>query len=636
MLDSTPDIVVKAWAIVAALANVAASFALGNKIVGQLAIQLPCSATRFILKFGVGYNALSWLAVVASLLGLSQPKWLLPIVAVLASYGLWLGLRGLSYSNFVGLWSRLRKHGWLTLVGLAAIGPAACYPETWDELVYHCELPQRWLADAQLGFYWDLPYSAFPSLVEINSWLIAPIEPIIGPRIILGFIWLSGLWLVYANLRFVLEHFHALALTLAFALTDTMLLTASGAYVEAALLLNFLLLMLLLQTAAHDPSCATWRYSFALGLLAGGCGAIKLTGMAILLLVFALQLLRVFKALPAQPERLQQLLVFTAASVVLVAPFFIRPWLASGNPLFPYFESWFTNNAARIESSQYHHAIGSAFGTQGLSAWVLSPLLLSFNQSVFDGTFGLQSALLCVVILVRSVMLVRARKIPSDIVVIAIATVWLFTFWYLTAQQARFAIPAEAGLWLLAAWLIQGLAQRARNAIACGVLVLALLSLPWPATNFYIGVWLANVGLVDNRILLSEATGDDYLPLADAIDELTLPTSRIMLVLEHRSFFLPRDTIVGTPFFQSAGFTPPEDFETAEKCLGVLLQMKATHLVVATRPLGPDVPEVWAERLPHLRKGLEDAAARGWLEPMWASDTHQLLRVTGPPTLDSQ
>src|SRR5947199_351201 len=76
---------------------------------------------------------------------------------------------------------------WATVASLVLIivtlGPALSYPSGWDELVYHHELPRRWLADGWPAFYPDLPYSGFPSLGEILFWLMAPIEDVIAPRL---------------------------------------------------------------------------------------------------------------------------------------------------------------------------------------------------------------------------------------------------------------------------------------------------------------------------------------------------------------------------------------------------------------------------------------------------------------------
>jgi len=62
---------------------------------------------------------------------------------------------------------------------LLTLGPAMNYPTGWDELVYHSVLPRRWLADGWPRFYVDIPYSGFPSFVEILCWLVAPIESLI-------------------------------------------------------------------------------------------------------------------------------------------------------------------------------------------------------------------------------------------------------------------------------------------------------------------------------------------------------------------------------------------------------------------------------------------------------------------------
>ena len=79
----------------------------------------------------------------------------------------------------------VQNHLALLVLGGLTLGPALDWPEGWDELVYHAQLPQRWLRDGGMAVYGDLPYSGFPSLGEAVAWFVAPIEHVIAPRLIL-------------------------------------------------------------------------------------------------------------------------------------------------------------------------------------------------------------------------------------------------------------------------------------------------------------------------------------------------------------------------------------------------------------------------------------------------------------------
>ena len=100
-----------------------------------------------------------------------------------------------------------------------------------------------------------------------------------------------------------------------------------------------------------------------------------------------------------------------------------------------------------------------------------------------------------------------------------------------------------------------------------------------------------------------------------------------MLLFEHRGFYVPRRHQIGTPFFQERGFTPPEQFADAKAVLALLTREKITHLIVTTKPTGPDIPEAWLERLNPLLAGLNDCIRDKKIMPLWQSDRHVLYEV---------
>ena len=261
---------------------------------------------------------------------------------------------------------------------------------------------------------------------------------------------------------------------------------------------------------------------------------------------------------------------------------------------------------------------------------MLSPILLGFNQAIFDGSLGLQFCLGLAIVACGLVNAVRTKTAKLPTFLLAFITFGLFCFWALTAQQARFAIPAALVLYVLTAHLLITFSAHVQNLLAVALIALTMISAPWGTGWYYAGAWLANLGLVDVKAIVDEGTGFEYLPLVSAIDTLTEVDARIMLLLEHRSFYIPRETVIGTPFFQSQSFNPPEDFATAESVLRVLRDKQVSHLVLASQPVGPDFSLARAERLIPLQRGIEDAAARGLLKLIWQSSVYQLLQVNSP------
>jgi hypothetical protein len=185
----------------------AAAWSVGSLIVRRPAAQAGSWSESLGLPIVVGLNLVAWAGVVLGQLGLlvnGRSVWLLAGCAVLGAprvMGRWLGSEARAKRRRVT--SRPASWGLCLAATLGAItlGPALCPPTGWDELVYHHELPRRWLADGRPAFYPDLAYSGFPSLGEILFWLVAPIEHVIAPRLITWVCWISGVVLLYRLLR---------------------------------------------------------------------------------------------------------------------------------------------------------------------------------------------------------------------------------------------------------------------------------------------------------------------------------------------------------------------------------------------------------------------------------------------------
>ena len=56
----------------------------------------------------------------------------------------------------------------------------------------------------------------------------------------------------------------------------------------------------------------------------------------------------------------------------------------------------------------------------------------------------------------------------------------------------------------------------------------------------------------------------EYVPLVAAIEKSTKEDARLLLLFEHRSLYIPRQCLIGTPFFQAQGLPPPEQFSDAD------------------------------------------------------------------------
>jgi hypothetical protein len=592
----------------------------------------------FLLRIPAGLSLIAAIGVTlgaAKCLSGGRSVWLL------------IGLSLLNLDSLRNRWNSLpvsgplhhRRRSWIWLPAvvllLITLGPALSYPTGWDELVYHHELPKRWLRDGWPVFYSDLSYSGFPSLGEILFWLMAPVEHVIAPRLLTWICWSVGLVLVYRALRRCVRRGSAVVMTLAFAVSSTLLLISANCYVETIQLMNFAGVLLVLNTGKRGRErmgIAGCRKPIALGVLAGGAAAVKLTGLPLLPVPLVHYALEVFSA------RLRRGLIGGGAIYLLVAlavafPFYLRPWLLTGDPFYPYCAQWFSHDAARLEMSRYHHALGAAFGVHGPAGFVAGPVLLAFDKELYDGTFGWQ---LPIFLALAAFAVLRAWRSRSSFLIAPAAALFclLYCFWFFTAQQARFAIPAILALTLLAAAGMRKLRGKQRKLVLTVVIAAAAISAPWRTAGSYFGSWLSVLGIISRADYVNELTAPpqaphehDYLPLVGAIADQTPPDARLLLLFDHRGFYIPKDCRIGTPFFQEAMFTPPEPFSDPARVMELLRHERITHVVIAREPLGPDRAGDWYDRFDPLLVGIGQCVEQGKLRAVWESNLYIVLEV---------
>jgi hypothetical protein len=609
----------------------------------------------WLIRAAVGLDLVGWLGVILGslrLLGGRAPLILLAGLAGLNVVPLWrrwldrraqvAGRGAASSAGRLPRWARLA----IGVVGLITLGPALCFPTGWDELVYHHELPRRWQADGWPAVYFDLPYSGFPSLGEIVFWLATPLGGAIVPRLVSWLCWAGSLVLVYRLLVRRLAVRSAAALVAAFALSSAVLLVSANCYVESLLMLNFAAALVAL--ADRRLLSSPWRRAMVLGILAGGAAAAKLTGLAVSVAIGAWYAGQLWwpprtteqgeEPRMARRTRIGGMLVDPCPSVLIrgcliscvflmfTAPFYLRPGVLTGDPFYPYFAWWFSGDPARVEMSRYHHELGARFGLHEAAAIVQAPVFLAFGEEVFDGSFGWQFLL----VLVLAAMALRFIGNPRrrGLVIGPLgASIGLYLFWLATAQQARFAIPAVMTLLPLAAIGLRRVHGNSRTAVVALLMAASLFSAPWRTAGYYFGSCLAAAGLIHQSQYVNEMTDKVYLPLVKAIGERTPEDARLLLLFEHRSYYLPRRCLIGTPFFQERGFTPPEAFAEPAAIMKLLDRERITHVVVSKTPAGPDVLADWIDRTDPFIAALARCVSGGQLVPSWESERYVVFEV---------
>src|SRR5262249_35593355 len=93
-----------------------------------------------------------------------------------------------------------------------------------------------------------------------------------------------------------------------------------------------------------------------LGLFAGFSAAVKLTGLIVPLATACVVAGRLL--IGERRALVGRALAFLLPAVAVIGFFYARPTFGTGNPFYPYYAAWFTDDEATLAMSEYHHDAG--------------------------------------------------------------------------------------------------------------------------------------------------------------------------------------------------------------------------------------------------------------------------------------
>ncbi|MBS1369795.1 MAG: hypothetical protein HPZ91_07560 [Lentisphaeria bacterium] len=500
--------------------------------------------------------------------------WLWSIMAVPAGYGVWrLGRQTQKFrrTDWI-LWSTV-----LLLAGITA-APAFVPPFSWDEQSYQVALMYRYLKQGSTAVLADNPYSALSSMPHFLMLWGVKLGGVNFPRmLILGTYLIAIPWIYLLLLRFGRKT--ALILTAAFLLSPLPGGMLREAYLEPFILLNLMAgagAIRLLRDRLMPLALLT-------GFTAGMAAAVKLTGgAASLALVGLFFCVLAFDRIPRKQVGFG-LIWFTAAGAVAAVPFYLRPLLATGNPFYPFGSAYIDPATPAAAVEVYHSLLGtSRFGLAGIESFFTSWIVVAYRKEIYDGyVLGWQFPLMLVIGTLSWYFAARRfRRKGIAFLWAAAGGVLFYLFWCASSQQARFILPLFFLVLFYAGSGITFLSTRWRNVALAAIAAATLISFqPEVWRNFYYA-W--------RSMETARKAPADFLRFADREKEYAntldyiacnLPAAaRVMLLFDRRGLYVPRDYVLGTPFFQEAYFTPVP--ESPERAYDELRRGKIDYIVI--------------------------------------------------------
>ena len=442
---------------------------------------------------------------------------------------------------------------------VAALAP----PTANDTLLYHLALPKTYIA---AGGFADTPRniaSFYPLGVEMHNVWAMLLGGLVGSRAAEAaanatlFAFAPLLALVtygWARERGADPRWASLA-ALSVAAIPTAYDVAAGGYVDLALT-AYTALAVRGIGRWWTTLDATWLRSVAVAI--GAALSIKLTT---LFLVLALGLTILFRVLRVSrsttpsggPARTPGHLALSglgalAAGGLLAAPWYVRNWVRTGNPVFPFFLSLLGGQAAGwdLARSLLYESMFAVYGNSLAPLdIVLSPVRLALvaqpeQPAYYDGVLGL--AFLFVIPLI--VWALATRRLEGELGLAVLVSSGLFVFWLFSSQQLRYLLPATPAL--AVALAVTG--QAAAAALGAGLgrafwwIVLCIAGVGAPVVLS----WFAFVNPV--RAVLGGEPRDrylerrlDYYPYYELVNRDLPASARVWLIHMRRdTYYLER------------------------------------------------------------------------------------------------
>ncbi len=435
-------------------ALVALGVALGRRMLRDFQFDLPLEALIFQASVGMGVLALVIFALGLIVLN----RFLFWILLFAAAFILrddlraaWRDLRALALPIPERFERALAVFIAFALIvgGIAALMP----PVAWDGQVHHLAQAELQIAAGRIDAPPDIPYFNFPALANM---LYLAVMLLKGDSAVQVTHFSFLLLLLGAVFAFALRNFSARVAWVACALlvgVPSLLLVATWAYVDLALTFYAFAAFYALRLAL-ERNDSRW---FA---LAGACAgfAISVKYTTAIVPVALVLLILVSRGFALKP-----LLAFAATGGAVAAPYYIRAWIFSGNPVYPFVFGGKYWDAFR---AQWFSRFGTGLMNSPLHL-ILAPWNATINSS--EGAAGFEATIgPLLLILLPSLIIVRTQHathnthhVLRDLLLFALC---LYLFWLFGVAgsalliQTRLLFPAFPVFALLAAVALDRLA----------------------------------------------------------------------------------------------------------------------------------------------------------------------------------
>jgi hypothetical protein len=543
---------------------IAAAFT--RKVLGKRVPEFDSVGERLIFESAIG---LGLLALLIFALGIFKLFCVWSFIALLLLMAMicWRALTGVISDAIDGL-KTLKKIEWkaealiagviMTTISLLVLIRALAPPvsDDWDSLAYHLAMPKLFLAHH--GFYYiDFSsHSNFPFAWEMLYTLGLAFRSIALAKL---FHFGAGALLLRAVFCLGKRHFSRESGRLAALLIVGIPLIAwesMTAYIDlATALYSFLAVYALMNFSATRDR----KWAIIAGISAGTAAGTKMTALMMLAVVV------VWILWPTrEPEkqksgsRIKTAAIAGLLAVMIAAPWYIKTWVYTGNPVYPFAYSvfggknWSAKTAEAYRTDQLKFGMGKGIDSFLSLPWNLTFRFTRFNDygarmgSIFEAPLfsGNTQAYLAsigpMLLILLPIIILTASK-PGRHRPLFAVSIGLTAAWFIMMQNTRYLLPMLAILSPGAAYAVDLLKVRK-----------VIFAVATAAGTFTI-ILLANFVTPSISVALGTEEQNDYLQrfnlyaASQSVNQAVPKGSKIALFGETRGFYLDRDYMWADP-----------------------------------------------------------------------------------------
>jgi 4-amino-4-deoxy-L-arabinose transferase-like glycosyltransferase len=317
------------------------------------------------------------------------------------------------------------------------------------------------------------------------------------------------------------------------------------------------------------------RWMLASGLFSGLAMSSKISGTWV---AAAIAVLEAFRMLRTRRIDGKGLALYGGAAFLLGAPWYLKNWITTGNPVWPYLGEWFGADAADL--AFWHRMRDSV--TVGLPKTVFNWIFLPFKMTASPEAFLYSPQFITGPAIILFAALFFRKELPAQAKRFLGASAVFMTLWFLINPDWRYCMPviallavfcADAGLRL---WKAGGFWRVPALALVFAFVPLKELSINNEAFAFFGVRSKLQPELSARERYLEWSLGPSYWNCRTAGAVLP-PDAKVLLYRDFRGYYLDREYAWGDPLHR--GVFDYSAVKDSGEILEILRRQGFTHIL---------------------------------------------------------